>query len=138
MAFTQVEVQAYLEREAARTLPGLAVEAASCPSDLPDGVGEVANCSVAVEGTTLHYEVQRLVAGRFEARPRHPIVLVDDIATAVRSKLEAPAAEVECGGAPIVQPSPGQPLTCRITGSGEPRTASVQVGPGGTITVTDT
>lgn len=137
VAFSQVEVQAYLEQEAARTLPGLAVGAASCPVELPDRVGATATCTVLVERVTLQYEVERLVADRFEVRPTRPVVVVRDIVASVRAKLDAPAAEVRCGTAPIAQPAPGQPLTCQITGSGPPRTASVQVGPDGSVTVTD-
>ncbi len=137
VAFSQVEVQAYLEREAARTLPGLAVGAASCPVELPQEVGGTTTCTVEVERVPLRYEVQRLVADRFEARPDQPIVLVRDLATAVRSKLGAPDASVSCGDAAVVQPGPDQPLTCQITGSGPPRTALIQVGPDGAVTVTD-
>ena len=138
VAFTQVEVQAYLEREVARTLPDLSVGAATCPTELPDEAGGAATCTVAVGGALLHYEVQRLVGGRFEARPQRPIALVRDIAAAVRTKLGAPGAQVECGGSAVVQPAPDQPLTCRITGNGPPRTAAVAVGPDGAIIVTDT
>ena len=137
VAFSQVEVQAYLEREAARTLPGLSVGGASCPVELPDEVGGAATCTVAVEGDTLRYEVQRLVGDRFEARPEHPVVLVRDIATAVRSKLATPEAEVACGGAAVVQPAPGRHVTCEITGGDRPRTVKVQVGSDGTIAVND-
>jgi len=136
VAFSQVEVQAYLEREVARTLPGLAVGAASCPAELPDRNGDVATCTIVVERTTLEYEVQRLVGERFEARPARPIVLVRDIAAAVRSKLAAPAAEVRCEDAMVVQPATDQPLTCEVTGQGPPRPAIVQVGRDGTVTVT--
>jgi hypothetical protein len=137
VAFTQVEVQAFLEREVARTLPGLTVGAASCPADLPDRAGEMATCAVVVEQVTLQYEVQRLVADRFEARPQRPIVLVRDIATAVQSKLGAPMAQVQCAGAAVVQPAPDQPLRCQVTGAGPPRSAVVKVGADGALTVTD-
>ena len=137
VAFSQVEVQAFLEREAARTLPGLRVVGASCPAELPEEVGGTATCTVAVEGDTLRYEVQRLVGDRFEARPEQPVVLVRDIATAVRSKLAAPEAQVDCGGAAVVQPTPGRIVTCEITGRGRPRTVNVQVEPDGAIAVTD-
>lgn len=137
VAFTQVEVQAFLEREAARTLPGLAVGAASCPAELPAEAGGTASCTVVVERVRLRYEVQRLVGDRFEARPERPIVVVRDIVTAVRSKLGAPTAQVRCGDATIVQPAPGEALTCQITSTGPPRTAKVEVGPDGAITVSD-
>ena len=138
VAFTQVEVQAYLEREAARTFPGLTVGAATCPADLPQDVGGAVTCTVVVERTTLDYEVQRLVGGRFEARPQRPIVLVRDIAAAVRTKLEAPAAEVACGDAGVVQPAAGEPLTCQITGNGPARDVTVGLDADGTIVVAGT
>jgi len=137
VAFDQVEVQAFLEREAARTLPGLAVGAASCPAYLPSSTGGVVMCTVVVERAPLQYEVQRLVGGRFEARPQRPIVTVRDIAAAVRSQLSAPAANVRCGDAAVLQPDPGSPVTCEITGAGATRAATVQVRPDGGITVTD-
>jgi len=142
VAFTQVEVQAFLEREVARTLPGLAVGAATCPAELPGGAGGTATCTVAVERVTLSYDVQRLVGGRFEARPQRPIVTVRDIATAVRAKLGTSDTQVRCGeeaaAAAVLQPVPGEVLTCQITGSGPPRPATVEVGPDGAITVTAT
>jgi len=138
VAFSQVEVQAYLEREVGRTLPGLSVAAASCPADLPTEAGGIAICTVAVEQATLRYEVQLLVGGRFEARPQRPIVTVRDITAAVQSKLGAPAAEVQCDNAAVLQPDPDHPPTCRITGAGLPRTAAVHVDAAGAITVTDT
>jgi hypothetical protein len=137
VAFDQVEVQAYLEREVARTLPGLAVGAASCPAELPSAVGGTATCTVVVERVPLSYEVQRLVGGRFEARPVRPVVTVRDLAAAVQARLAAPGATVQCGGAPILQPAAGQPIPCQITGAGPSRTANVQVAADGTVTVTD-
>ena len=137
VAFSPVEVQAYLEQEVARTLPGLSVTAATCPPELPDRPGRMATCTVVVEQVTLQYEVERLVADRFEARPKRPIALVSDIAGAVRAKLGTEAAEVSCGGAPVVQPPAGEGAPCEITGAGPPRTVSVQVGPGGAIVVSD-
>jgi len=138
VAFTQVEVQAYLEREVSRTLPGLAVGAASCSAELPEQVGGTVGCVVTVERVALQYDVQRLVGGRFEARPQRPIVVVRDLATAVRSKLGDPAASVRCGDAVVVQPAPGEALACQITGGGPARAATVRVGPDGALTVTDT
>ena len=138
VAFSTVEVQAFLEREAARTFPGLSVGAASCPAVLPDQAGGTATCTVEVEQVTLHYDVQRLVGDRFEARPQRPIVTVRDVTTAVRSKLGAPAAQVRCGGAAVLQPVPDEELTCEVTGAGSARTAKVQVGADGAVTVTAT
>jgi len=137
VAFSQVEVQAFLEREVARTLPGLSVGAAACPAELPDRISGSVICTVVVERVTLQYEVQLLVGGRFEARPQRPIVTVRDITAAVQAKLGAQAAQVRCGDAAVLQPVPGEPSTCEITGEGPPRTAAVQVGPDGAITVTD-
>ena len=137
VAFSQVEVQAFLERQVARTLPGLDVGAASCPPVMPEQVGGTVTCTVRVERDTLRYDVERLVADRFEARPQHPVVLVRDIASAVQSKLAAPEARVDCDGSAVVQPAPGGRLTCQVTGSGPPRPAAVSVGPDGSITVSD-
>lgn len=138
IAFSQVEVQAYLEREVARTLPGLAVGAATCPPKLPDRVGDTATCTVMVERVGLDYQVQRLVADRFEARPSRPVVVVSDVAEAVKAKLGPQAADVRCGAAKVAQPAAGQPLSCRVTGEGKERTAVVRVGADGTLIVTDT
>lgn len=138
VTFTQVEVQAYLERETTRTLPGVVVGAANCPATLPRLTGETVVCTVRIGPRSVRYEVQRLVGDRFEARPTQPIVLVRDIATAIRTTLGMPQAEVQCaGGGPVLQPEPGQPVTCQVTGGGPPRTATVQVGPDGAVTVTD-
>lgn len=138
VAFDQVEVQAFLEREVARTLPGLSVGAASCPAELPSDPGATATCTIVVERVPLQYDVQRLVGDRFEARPQRPVVTVRELASAVQSKLEAPAAIVQCGTAPVLQPSVGQPIPCQITGAGPPRTAMVHVSADGAVTVTDT
>ncbi len=137
VAFSQVEVQAYLEQEVTRTLPGLEVGAATCPAQLPQRIGAVAICTVVVERVPLDYEVQRLVADRFEARPARPVLVVSDLVGAVRSKLGAQAASVACGDAPVAQPAPGQPLLCQITGSAGDRTAAVRVDADGAVTVTD-
>jgi len=137
VAFDQVEVQAFLEREAARTLPGLAVGAASCPAELPREPGGSVSCTVVVDRVPLRYDVQRLVGDRFEARPQRPIVTVRDIAAAVQSTLKAPAAAVQCGPAAVLQPPADQPILCQITGAGPPRKAAVRVGPDGTITLSD-
>lgn len=137
VAFSQVEVQAYLEREVARTLPGVAVGAATCPSRLPDRPGGTVTCTVRVEPVTLDYEVERLVGDRFEARPQRPIVLVSDIAAAVRSELEAPDAEVRCRDAPVVQPPDGQDVPCDVSGAGPARTVAVRVEPDGSVAVVD-
>ena len=143
VAFSQVEVQAYLEREVARTLPGLEIGAATCPPRLPDQPGGTVTCTVAVEEVTLDYEVERLVGDRFEARPQRPVVLVRDIAAAVRSKLDDRSAEVRCGTVPVVQPVPGQDVPCEVTatgtgpGTGPARTVSVRVEPDGTVAVVD-
>lgn len=137
VAFSQVEVQTFLEREVARTLPGLDVGAATCPAELPDQPGGTVTCTVAVERASLDFEVERLVGDRFEARPRRPVVLVRDIAAAVRSKLEAASAEVRCGDAPVVQPADGQDVPCEVTGAGPPRLVSVRAEPDGSVTVVD-
>lgn len=137
VAFSQVEVQAYLEREVARTLPGLDVGAATCPAELPDQPGGTVTCTVTVERVSLDYEVERLVGDRFEARPQRPVVLVRDIAAAVQSKLEASRAVVRCGEAPVVQPAAGQDVACEVTGAGPPRPVSVRVEPDGSVTVVD-
>ena len=137
VAFSQVEVQAYLEREVARTLPGLDVGVAACPPTLPAQPGGTVTCAVTVGRVTLDYEVERLVGGRFEARPQRPIVLLRDIAIAVRSKLDARGAEVGCGGAPVLQPAPGQDVPCEVTGAGQLRSVSVRVEPDGSVAVID-
>lgn len=137
VAFSQVEVQAYLEREVARTLPGLDVGAASCPALLPGDPGGTVTCTVAVDRVTVDYEIERLVGDRFEARPQRPIVLVRDIVAAVRSKLDARSAEVACGDVPLVQPAPDQDVPCEVTGTGPPRSVSVRVEPDGSVTVDD-
>ena len=137
VAFSQVEVQAYLEREAARTLPGLAVSAATCPAQLPETVGTTVTCTVVVAGVPLYYEVQRLVADRFEARPARPVIVVSDVVAAVQSKLGAEAADVRCGDAAVAQPNPGQPLSCQVSGMGSSRTAAVRVGADGALVVTE-
>jgi len=138
VAFSQVEVQAYLEREAARTLPGLTVGAATCPVRLPDAVGTTVTCTVVVAGVPLDYELQRLVADRFEARPARPVIVVDDVVAAVQAKLGAEAADVRCGDAAVAQPDPGRPLSCQVSGPGSSRTAAVRIGADGTLVVTDT
>ena len=138
VAFSQVEVQAYLEREAARTLPGLTVGAATCPARLPETVGTTVTCTVVVSGVPLYYDVQRLVADRFEARPSRPVIVIDDVAAAVQAKLGAEAADVRCGDAAVAQPDPGQPLSCQVSGPGSSRAAAVRVGADGTLVVTDT
>ena len=138
VAFSQVEVQAYLERETARTLPGLTVGAATCPGRLPETVGATVTCTVVVTGVTLVYEVQRLVADRFEARPTRPVIVVDDVAAAVQAKLGTEATDVRCGDAAVAQPDPGQPLSCQVSGPGSSRTAKVRVSADGTLVVTDT
>ena len=138
VAYSQVEVQSFLEREAARTLPGLAVGAATCPARLPDTLGTTVTCSVVVAEVPLYYDVQRLVGDRFEARPSRPVIVVSDVAAAVQAKLGAEAADVRCGDAAVAQPNPGQPLSCRVSGSGSSRTAEVRVGADGTLVVTDT
>lgn len=137
VAFSQVEVQAYLEREAARTLPGLAVGGATCPAQLPEKVGATARCAVLVAGVPLDYEVQRLVGDRFEARPARPVIVVSDVATAVKAKLGAEAADVRCGDAAVAQPESGRPLSCQVSGPASSRTAAVRVNPDGTLVVTD-
>lgn len=137
VSFSQVEVQAYLEREAARTLPGLTVGAATCPAQLPETVGATARCTVVVVGVPLDYEVQRLVGERFEARPARPVIVVSDVAAAVKSKLGAEAAEVRCGDTAVAQPEPGRPLSCQVGGPGSSRTAAVRVGADGNLVVTD-
>jgi hypothetical protein len=137
VAFSQIEVQAYLEREVARTLPGLDVGAAACPAQLPDQPGGIAACTVAVGRVTLDYEVERLVGDRFEARPQRPVVLVRDIAVAVRSKLDDRRAGVRCGDVPVVQPAQGEDVPCEVTGSGPPRTVSVRVEADGSVAVVD-
>ena len=137
VAFSQVEVQAYLEREAARTLPGLAVGGATCPAQLPETVGATARCTVVVVGVPLDYEVQRLVGERFEARPARPVIVVSDVAAAVKAKLGAEAAEVRCGDTAVAQPEAGRPLSCQVSGPGSSRTVAVRVGTGGTLVVTD-
>jgi len=137
VAFSQVEVQAYLEREAARTLPGLAVGAATCPNQLPETVGATVTCTVVVTGVVLDYEVQRLVGDRFEARPVRPVIVVSDVAAAVQARLGAEAADVRCGDAAVAQPNPGQPLSCQVSGPGSSRTAAVRVSADGTLVVTD-
>ncbi len=138
VAFSQVEVQAYLEQEAARTLPGLTVGAATCPAQLPETVGATVTCTVVVTGVALVYEVQRLVGDRFEARPTRPVIVVDDVAAAVQAKLGAEAADVRCGDAAVAQPDPGQPLSCQVSGPSSSRTAAVRVDADGTLVVTDT
>lgn len=137
VAFSQVEVQAYLEREAARTLPGLAVGAATCPPTMPERIGATVTCTVVLEGVPLDYQVQRLVADRFEARPARPIVVVSDVVAAVQAKLGAKAAQVRCGGVAVAQPASGQPLLCQVSSRGSSRTAMVRVGADGTLVVTD-
>ena len=137
VAFSQVEVQAYLEREVRRTLPDFDVGGATCPAELPERVGAIATCTVLVERVPFEYEVQRLVADRFEARPARPVVVVKDLVAAVQAKLGAQATSVTCGDAPVAQPKPDQPLLCQVSGSGAERTAAVRVGGDGTITVTD-
>ena len=137
VAFSQVEVQAYLEQEVARTLPGLEVGAATCPAELPRRIGAIATCTVVVERVPLDYEVQRLVADRFEARPVRPVIVVRDLVAAVRSKLGAQAASVACGNAPVAQPAPGQSLLCQISGPAGDRAAAVRVDADGNVTVTD-
>ena len=138
VAFSQVEVQAYLEREGARTLPGLAVGAATCPARLPQAVGATATCTLLVEGVALDYEVQRLVADRFEARPARQVVVIADVVTAVQEKLGAEAAEVRCGDAAVAQPVADEPLACQVRGPSSSRPAAVRVAPDGTLVVTDT
>lgn len=137
VAFSQVEVQAYLEREVRRTLPHLDVGAATCPAQLPRRVGATATCTVAVERVRLDYQVQLLVADRFEARPARPVVVVRDVVAAVQEKLGAQATSVRCGDDPVAQPPPGQPLLCQVSGAGQERTAAVRVGDDGSVTVTD-
>ncbi len=137
VAFSQVEVQSFLEREAARTLPGLTVGAATCPAQLPETVGTTVTCTVVVTGVPLYYDVQRLVGDRFEARPTRPVIVVDDVVAAVQSTLGAEATDVRCGDAAVAQPNPGQPLSCRVSGPGSSRTAAVRVGADGTLVVTD-
>lgn len=136
VAFSQVEVQAYLEREAARTLPGLAVGGATCPAQLPEKVGATARCTVLVAGVPLDYEVQRLVGDRFEARPARPVIVVSDVASAVKAKLGAEVADVRCGDVAVVQPEAGRPLSCQVSGPGSARTAVVRVGADGSLVVT--
>jgi len=138
VAFSQVEVQAYLEREATRTLPGLAVGAATCPARLPRAVGATATCTLQVEGVALDYEVQRLVADRFEARPARPVVVIADVVRAVKEKLGAEAAGVRCGDVAVAQPATDEPLACQVRGPSSSRTAVVRVAPDGTLVVTDT
>lgn len=137
VAFSQVEVQAYLEREVTRTLPGLDVGAATCPPQLPAQTGGTVTCTVSVERVSLDYEVERLAGERFEARPQRPIVLVRDIVASVRSKLDAPSADVRCGDAPVLQPAPGQDVPCEVLGAGPPRTALVRVAADGSVTIVD-
>ena len=137
VAFSPVVVQAYLEREVSRTLPGFEVGAATCPDQLPRRIGATATCTVVVERVPLDYEVQLLVGDRFEARPARPVVIVRDVVAAVQAKLGAQATSVRCGDAPVAQPEPGNPLLCQVTGDGPERTAAVRVGPDGTVTVTD-
>ena len=137
VAFSQVEVQAYLEREVTRTLPELEVGAATCPATLPRRIGATATCTVVVERVPLDYEVQLLVADRFEARPARPVVVVRDVVAAVQEKLGSQATSVRCGDATVAQPAPSRPLLCQVTGSGPARTAAVRVGADGAITVTD-
>ncbi len=138
VAFSQVEVQAYLEREVARTMPGLIVGAATCPTRLPQLSGATATCTVVVEQVPLDYEVQRLVGGRFEVRPARPVVVIADVAAAVQAKLGGEAAQVRCGNARVAQPPIGQPLRCRVSGLGVARTVVVRVAADGTLKITDT
>jgi len=137
IAFSQVEVQAYLEKEVTRTMPGLAVGAATCPAELPRRVGATAVCTVGVEGVPLEYEVQLLVGDRFEARPSRPVLVVSQVVAAVQAKLGAQTTAVRCGDARVAQPSSSQPLLCQLTSSDTVRTAAVRVGADGTISVTD-
>ncbi len=137
IAFSQVEVQAYLEREVARTVSGLAVGAATCPPQLPERVGATATCTVVVERVPLDYQVQRLVADRFEARPSRPVVIVSDVAEAVKAKLGEQAGEVRCGTALVAQPAAGQPFPCQVTGQGTDRAVVVRVAADGSLVVTD-
>lgn len=137
VAFSPVEVQAYLEREVSRTLPEFEVGAATCPAELPRRIGGLATCTVVVERVLLDYEVQLLVGNRFEARPARAVVVVRDVVAAVQAKLGAQATSVRCGDAPVAQPEPSEPLLCEVKGAGPDRTAAVRVGPDGTVTVTD-
>ena len=137
VAFSQVEVQAYLEQEVARTLPDLQVGAATCPAELPRRIGATASCTVMVEHVPLEYEVQRLVANRFEARPARPVVIVRDLVAAVQAKLGDQAASVRCGDAVVAQPAESQPLLCQISGPVGDRTAAVRIGADGGVIVTD-
>ena len=137
VAFSQVEVQAYLEREVSRTLPSFEVGAATCPPRLPQRIGDTATCTVLVERVPLDYEVQLLVGDRFEARPVRPVVVVREVVAAVQAKLGAQATSVRCGEAPLAQPTTSQPLLCQVSGSGPDRTAAVRVGADGAVTVTD-
>lgn len=137
VAFSQVEVQAYLERQVARTMPGLTVGAATCPARLPTRRGATVTCTVVVERTALDYEVQRLVGDRFEARPARPVLVVADVATAVRAQLGAQAAQVRCGTRRVAQPATGQPLPCQVSGAGVTRTVVARVAADGTLKITD-
>ncbi|MEJ7765981.1 MAG: DUF4333 domain-containing protein [Acidimicrobiales bacterium] len=137
VAFSQVEVQAYLEKEVARTMPGFTVGAATCPAELPNRVGATATCTLAVQGVPLDYEVQLLVGDRFQARPARPIVVISEIVASVQAKLGEQASSVRCGDAPIAQPDTSKPLSCEVSGAGMKRTAVVRVSSDGTITITD-